>query len=176
MRERAERTGGKAASTSLSRINVRRALHRLQDMLAMVDKNLILLQQNCGSVSEEVDEIDRRLAKALKDRTEQLRQELDRYLSTEVRNLTQLKENLEQPCQAHLNEHCTEKELKKRKKIFVENTTNNDNNDQSSAKSSSKPNNILTYRSLATTGQGSPPSSSGPRKRGRPSGGPASPV
>ncbi|XP_034242054.1 RING finger protein nhl-1 isoform X2 [Thrips palmi] len=81
----------------IARINnqVRRALHRLQDMLAMVDKNLILLQQNCGSVAEEVDEIDRRLAKALKDRTEHLRQELDRYLSTEVRNLTQLKENLE---------------------------------------------------------------------------------
>lgn len=76
-------------------LKVRRALHRLQDMLAMVDKNLILLQQNCGSVAEEVDEIDRRLAKALKDRTEYLRQELDRYLSTEVRNLTQLKENLE---------------------------------------------------------------------------------
>lgn len=61
----------------------------------MVDKNLILLQQNCSSVSEEVDETDRRLAKALKDRTEHLRQELERYLSTEVRNLTQLKENLE---------------------------------------------------------------------------------
>ena len=46
------------------------------------------------SVSEEVDEIYRRLTKALKDRTEHLRGEIDRYLSNELRNLTQLKENL----------------------------------------------------------------------------------
>ena len=64
-------------------------------MLSMVDKNLGLVQQNCCSVSEEVDEIDRRIAKALKDRTEFLRNEIDRYLTTEVRNLSHLKENLE---------------------------------------------------------------------------------
>lgn len=52
---------------------IRRALHRLQDMLSVVEKNMLSLQQNCSSVTEEVDEIYRRLAKALKDRTEFLR-------------------------------------------------------------------------------------------------------
>lgn len=42
-------------------------------MLAVVEKNMLSLQTNCSSVTEEVDEIYRRLAKALKDRTEFLR-------------------------------------------------------------------------------------------------------
>jgi tripartite motif-containing protein 71 len=67
----------------------------LQDSLALVEKNSLSLQQNCTSVSEEIDEIYRRLNKALKDRTEFLRGEIDRYLSTELRNLSTLKENLE---------------------------------------------------------------------------------
>lgn len=76
-------------------LQVRRALHRLSDMLAGVEKNMLTLQQNCTSVTEEVDEIYRRLAKALKDRTENLRGEIDRYLSTELKNLCNLKENLD---------------------------------------------------------------------------------
>ncbi|GLH04538.1 Uncharacterized protein GBIM_10225 [Gryllus bimaculatus] len=82
----------------ISRINnqIRRALHRLQDALALVEKNQCSLLQNCSAVSEEVDEIYRRLNKALKDRTEYLRGEIDRYLSVEQRNLCTLKENLEQ--------------------------------------------------------------------------------
>uniref|UniRef100_A0A1B6E225 RING-type domain-containing protein n=1 Tax=Clastoptera arizonana TaxID=38151 RepID=A0A1B6E225_9HEMI len=81
----------------ISRINnqIRRALHRLQDMLAVVEKNMLSLQTNCTSVSEEVDEIYRRLTKALKDRTEFLRTEIERYSGTEMRNLTTLKDNLE---------------------------------------------------------------------------------
>nr|XP_018905412.1 PREDICTED: RING finger protein nhl-1 isoform X4 [Bemisia tabaci] len=82
----------------ISRINnqVRRAMHRLQDILAVVEKNMLALQLNCTSVSEEVDEIYKRLAKALKDRTEYLRGEIDRYLTTELKNLSTLKENLQQ--------------------------------------------------------------------------------
>ncbi|PSN52645.1 hypothetical protein C0J52_08819 [Blattella germanica] len=74
---------------------VRRAMHRLEDALSLVEKNSLNLQQNCTSVSEEVDEIYRRLNKALKDRTEFLRGEIDRYMSTELRNLSTLKDNLE---------------------------------------------------------------------------------
>lgn len=48
------------------------------------------------SVGEEVDEIYRRLSKALKDRTDYLRNEIDKYLGTELRGMTNLKENLEQ--------------------------------------------------------------------------------
>jgi tripartite motif-containing protein 71 len=47
------------------------------------------------SVLEEVDEIYRRLQKALKDRTEHLRGEVDRYMTTEMKNLSTLKDNLE---------------------------------------------------------------------------------
>ncbi|XP_066997579.1 RING finger protein nhl-1 isoform X3 [Anabrus simplex] len=81
----------------IARINnqIRRSLHRLQDSVALIEKNSCSLQQNCNSVSEEVDEIYRRLAKGLKDRTDFLRGEVDRYLSTELRNLSTLKDNLE---------------------------------------------------------------------------------
>ncbi|CAG9831893.1 unnamed protein product [Diabrotica balteata] len=81
----------------ISRINnqIRRGIHRLQDTLALVEKNSQNMQTNCLSVGEEVEEIYRRLSKALKDRTDYLRGELDRYLGTEVRSLTTLKENLE---------------------------------------------------------------------------------
>lgn len=70
-------------------------MHRLQDMLGLVEKNMLALQVNCTSVSEEVDEIYRRLNKALKDRTEYLRSEVDRYLTTELKNLNTLKDNME---------------------------------------------------------------------------------
>lgn len=82
----------------ITRINsqIRRGVNRLQDSLAIIEKNTLGLQSNCLSVSEEVEEIYRRLAKALKDRTEFLRTEIDRYLSSELRNLTTLKENLDQ--------------------------------------------------------------------------------
>lgn len=46
-------------------------------------------------MSEEVDEVYRRMNKALKDRAEHLRSEIDRYLGTELRNLNALKENLD---------------------------------------------------------------------------------
>lgn len=53
------------------------------------------MQSNCLSVSEEIDEVYRRMSKALKDRAEHLRTEIDRYLSTELRNLNALKDNLD---------------------------------------------------------------------------------
>lgn len=56
---------------------------------------MLALQQNSTSVSEEVEELYSRLNKALKDRTAYLRNEIDRYLSTEHKNLCSLKENLE---------------------------------------------------------------------------------
>ena len=82
----------------IARINnqIRRGIHRLQDTLSIVEKNSQNIQTNCLSVTEEVEEINRRLSKALKDRTDYLRGELDRFLSTEVRSLTGLKDNLEQ--------------------------------------------------------------------------------
>jgi tripartite motif-containing protein 71 len=81
----------------IARINnqIRRGIHRLQDALSVVEKNSQSLQTNCHSVSEEIDEVYRRLTKALKDRTDHLRSEMDKYLTSEMKNLTNLKENLE---------------------------------------------------------------------------------
>lgn len=81
----------------ITRINsqIRRGVNRLHDSLAIVEKNTLGLQSNCLSVSEEVEEIYRRLGKALKDRTDFLRSEIDRYLTSELRNLTTLKDNLD---------------------------------------------------------------------------------
>lgn len=82
----------------IARINnqIRRGIHRLQDTLAVIEKNTQNIQMNTLSVSEEVEEIYRRLTKAIKDRTEHLRGEIDRFLCTEMRSLTNLKDNLEQ--------------------------------------------------------------------------------
>lgn len=76
-------------------LKVRRSVGRLQDVLAIVEKNMAVLQQNCGSVSEEVEEIYRRLSKALKDRTDYLREEIGRYQCLELKNLITLKDNME---------------------------------------------------------------------------------
>lgn len=81
----------------INRINnqIRRGVHRLQDILAVVEKNTSNLANNCHSVSEEIDEIYRRLTKAVKDRTDYLRNEMDKYLTSEMKTLAMLKENLE---------------------------------------------------------------------------------
>ena len=74
---------------------IRRGINRLQDAQSIVEKNSLSLQTNCVSVTEEIDEVYRRMTKALKDRSEHLRTEIDRYLSTELRNLNALKDNLD---------------------------------------------------------------------------------
>jgi tripartite motif-containing protein 71 len=81
----------------INRINnqIRRGLHRLVDILAVVEKNTANLQNNSQSVAEEIDEIYRRLTKAVKERTDYLRNEMDKYMTTEMKNLSILKENLE---------------------------------------------------------------------------------
>jgi tripartite motif-containing protein 71 len=106
-------------------------LHRLQEALAQVEKNTLALQTNAALVSEEVDEIYRRLNKALKDRTEFLRNEIERYSSTELRGLIHLKENLEQEianiqsncdlADAHINENVPwdDNELLDTKELFL---------------------------------------------------------
>lgn len=96
-----------------------------------MEKNTLALQTNAASVGEEVDEIYRRLNKALKDRTEILRNEVERYLNTELKGLVHLKENLEQEianiqsnCEladAHINENVPwdDNELLDTKELFL---------------------------------------------------------
>ncbi|CAL8147811.1 unnamed protein product [Orchesella dallaii] len=75
---------------------VRRVLHRLNDALSAVEKNTMQLQTNSISVMDEIDDIYRRLSKALKDRTENLKNEVERYLGNELKQLSTLRTNLEQ--------------------------------------------------------------------------------
>lgn len=119
----------------ITRINnqIRRGIHRLQDTLAIIEKSTQNIQTNSLSVSEEVEEIYRRLTKAIKDRTEYLRGEIDRFLGTEMRSLTNLKDNLEQEisnilsncdlADKHINENSTvnwdDCELMDTKEIFL---------------------------------------------------------
>jgi tripartite motif-containing protein 71 len=81
----------------INRINnqIRRGIHRLQDILSVVEKNTLNMQTNSASVAEEIDEIYRRLTKAVKDRTDCLRNEMDKYVTSEMKNLSTLKDNLE---------------------------------------------------------------------------------
>uniref|UniRef100_A0A1B0AGZ6 B box-type domain-containing protein n=1 Tax=Glossina pallidipes TaxID=7398 RepID=A0A1B0AGZ6_GLOPL len=84
---------------------IRRSLHRLQDALALIEKNMVSLQTNCTSTTEEIDEIYRRVTKAIKDRSDQLKGEIDRYLAGELRNLNTLKENLDAEIN-NINSNC----------------------------------------------------------------------
>ncbi|XP_037895276.1 RING finger protein nhl-1 isoform X6 [Glossina fuscipes] len=84
---------------------IRRSLHRLQDALALIEKNMVSLQTNCTSTTEEIDEIYRRVTKAIKDRSDQLKGEIDRYLTGELRNLSTLKENLDAEIN-NINSNC----------------------------------------------------------------------
>ncbi|KAL7640842.1 UNVERIFIED_CONTAM: hypothetical protein RMT77_009117 [Armadillidium vulgare] len=82
----------------IGRINnqVKRACHRLDDQLSILQRNIQALKTNSDSVKEEIDNIDKRLQKAIRDRCESLRNEVISYYNTELRNLTLLKEGLEQ--------------------------------------------------------------------------------
>jgi len=74
---------------------VRRTLPRLQDALNVIDKNTMQLQQNCTNIIEEVDTLYLRLSKALKDRTDTIKSEIEVFLGKEMKGLTCLRANLE---------------------------------------------------------------------------------
>lgn len=81
----------------IARVNnqVRRTLPRLQDALGVIDKNSTQLQTNCLSIIEEVDGLYRRLSKALKDRTDHIKGEIEAFMSKELKAMTGLRANLE---------------------------------------------------------------------------------
>lgn len=78
-----------------------------------------------------MDEFYRRVYKALKDRTEVHRNEIERYLTSELKGLIHLKENLEQEianiqsncdlADAHINENVNwdDNELLDTKELFL---------------------------------------------------------
>lgn len=82
----------------INRVNnqVRRTLPRLHDALSTIDKNTAQLQQNCNSVIEEVETLYLRLSKALKDRTDAIKSEIEVFMAKEMKMLTGLRVNVEQ--------------------------------------------------------------------------------
>ncbi|XP_042240194.1 RING finger protein nhl-1-like [Homarus americanus] len=82
----------------IGRINnqVKRASHRLNDQLSTVERNITSLKQNTTSVSDEIENISKRLQKSVRDRCSFLKAEVENYYGNEFRNLTMLKESLDQ--------------------------------------------------------------------------------
>merc|ERR1711878_106328 len=81
----------------ISRINnqVRRGLHRIEEALLEVERNQSQLQTNADTVVKEIDEINRRLTLALKERTDYLKSSVEKYIITETKDLKELKMNLD---------------------------------------------------------------------------------
>merc|ERR1712066_1036218 len=81
----------------ISRINnqVRRGMHRIEEALSEVEKNQTLLKTNADQVVKEIDEINRRLTLALKERTDYLKSSVEKYVITEMKSLKDLKDNLD---------------------------------------------------------------------------------
>ncbi|CAG7833813.1 unnamed protein product [Allacma fusca] len=74
---------------------VRRVLHRLEDALSVTDKNLAGLKGNQAHVLDEVDDLVRRFTKAIKDKGDALRLEMESYVTTELTTLNSHRTSLE---------------------------------------------------------------------------------
>lgn len=59
---------------------VKRAAHRLNDQLSTVERNITNLKQNTGSVSDEIENICKRLQKSLRDRCDFLKAEVGGFI------------------------------------------------------------------------------------------------
>merc|ERR1711997_1194322 len=73
----------------ISRVNnqIKRGMNRIEDALAQVERNQQQLKTNADTVCGEIDEIQRRLALALKERTDYLKSSVDKYVGQEKKNL-----------------------------------------------------------------------------------------
>merc|ERR1712223_435440 len=60
-----------------------------------VERNQTLLKPNADQVVTEIDEINRRLTLALKERTDYLKSSVEKYVTNEMKSLKDLKDNLD---------------------------------------------------------------------------------
>jgi len=81
----------------ISRVNnqIKRGMNRIDDALAQVERNQQQLKTNADTVCGEIDEIQRRLTLALKERTDYLKSSVDKYVGQEMKSLKELKDNLD---------------------------------------------------------------------------------
>jgi len=81
----------------ISRVNnqIKRGMNRIEDSLSQVERNQQQLKVNAETVVGEIDEIQRRLTLALKERTDYLKNSMEKYVGAEMKNLKELKDNLD---------------------------------------------------------------------------------
>merc|ERR1712002_889462 len=81
----------------ISRVNnqIKRGMNRIEDALSQVERNQAQLKTNAETVVVEIDEIQRRLTLALKERTDYLKSSVEKYVGAEMKNLKELKDNLD---------------------------------------------------------------------------------
>merc|ERR1711971_1415646 len=81
----------------ISRVNnqIKRGMNRIDDALSQVERNQQQLKTNADTVCGEIDEIQRRLTLALKERTDYLKSSVDKYVGQEMKSLKELKDNLD---------------------------------------------------------------------------------
>ena len=81
----------------ISRINnqIKRGWHRLEDCLKQVEKNQQQLELNAATVLKEIEEIHRRLVNALTERTNYLKNSVEKYLTSESSQLKELRSHLD---------------------------------------------------------------------------------
>ncbi len=63
-------------------------MHRIEEALSEVEKNQTLLRTNADQVVKEIDEINRRLTLALKERTDYLKSSVEKYVSNILETIT----------------------------------------------------------------------------------------
>jgi tripartite motif-containing protein 71 len=88
---------GDILKREISRINnqIKRGWHRLEDCLKQVERNQQQLDMNAATVLKEIEEIHRRLVNALTERTDYLKNSVEKYLMTESVQLKELKTHLD---------------------------------------------------------------------------------
>merc|ERR1712012_104784 len=96
----------KEAHCDILKREISRGMNRIEDALAQVERNQQQLKTNADTVCGEIDEIQRRLTLALKERTDYLKSSVDKYVGQEMKTLKDLKDNLDL-------------ELLDRKEIFI---------------------------------------------------------
>ena len=81
----------------ISRVNnqIKRGWHRLEECLRQVERNQTSLESNAAAVVTEIEEIHRRLAGAVKERTDYLKASVQTYLAAEAKSLKETRANLE---------------------------------------------------------------------------------
>jgi len=98
----------------ISRVNnqIKRGVHRIEDALGQVERNQTQLKTNAEQVVNEIDEVHRRLSNALKERTDYLKSSVEKYIISEMKELKDLKDNLElEVTNIHSNSDLMEKNL-----------------------------------------------------------------